>query len=265
MDPAPLDAAEALRRLPMFLDALHHEPNFVCEPIVEAIASLGPAVVPRLMTRLRDISLPPHVRGYIADSLAEIGDPRATDALIAVLDEEDIDLCISAPIALSRMPGLAWERIRDLLDDPRWRVRASAALVLGELGDPQALPSLWAALRDDNPQVVWVVLGALAKIPDVRTVPEVLPCMQAADATVRRAAADTLGHLGDRRGLPALLLALDDSEPLVRRYAANALKQLGAAAARPALLQHHDDPDPEVRAAIAAALIRCGAPGVPHD
>ena len=140
MDSAPLDAAEALRCLPMFLESLHHEPNFVCEPIVYDIAALGPAVVPRLMTHLRDVSLPAHVRGYIADSLAEIGDARATEALIDALDDEDPDLCISAPIALAQMPGLAWERMRNLLPDPRWRVRASAALVLGELGDPQDLP-----------------------------------------------------------------------------------------------------------------------------
>jgi HEAT repeat protein len=58
-----------------------------------------------------------------AEALGRMGDPRAVDHLIP------------------------------LLEDPDWRVRLKAAWSLGEIGDPRALPYLMRLHRDESEAV----------------------------------------------------------------------------------------------------------------
>src|SRR5689334_25339666 len=78
---------------------------------------------------------------------------------------------------------------RPLMQDPSYKVRVQAALVLGKLNDRRAVPALLSALRDEN-------------------------------ESVRGVAAASLGRLGDRSAASALQqLATGDTSEFVRSQA----------------------------------------------
>ena len=91
-----------------------------------------------------------------------------------------------------------------LLADEEGRTRRRAALALGRVGLPEAIPALQQALGD-------------------------------AEFEVRQMAAFALGLIGDASARPALLNALKDSEPMVQGRAAEALGTIGDRSDAPAI------------------------------
>jgi len=83
---------------------------------------------------------------------------------------------------------------RTLMQDPAYKVRVQAALVLGKLGDRRAVPALTQALHDEN-------------------------------ETVRGVAASSLGRIGDKSAANALMVSSSsDSSEFVRSQAKKALE-----------------------------------------
>jgi cyclophilin family peptidyl-prolyl cis-trans isomerase/HEAT repeat protein len=91
-----------------------------------------------------------------------------------------------------------------LLSDEEARTRRRAALALGRVGLPEAIPALQQALGD-------------------------------AEFEVRQMAAFALGLIGDASARPALLNALKDGEPIVQGRAAEALGTIGDRSDAPAI------------------------------
>ena len=120
--------------------------------------------------------------------------PRFVLVLLAVLavapsvrSQDDAEP--GAPAAAEGVSRL----VEALQSGESFKVRATAAVALGRLGDSRALAPLSEALRRDE------------------------------SFAVRAAAAAAIGRLGDATGLPALFAALSDSEPYVRTEAEEAL------------------------------------------
>jgi hypothetical protein len=86
---------------------------------------------------------------------------------------------------------------RSLTQDPSYKVRVQAALVLGKLADKRAIDSLKIALRDEN-------------------------------ESVRGVAATSLARMGDRSVISALQEATRDPSEFVRQQAQKALASIGA-------------------------------------
>src|SRR3954465_11459145 len=83
---------------------------------------------------------------------------------------------------------------RALMQDPSYKVRVQAALVLGKLNDKRAVPALIQALKDEN-------------------------------ETVRGVAATSLGRIGDKSSSNALMVAsTSDASEFVRSQAKKALE-----------------------------------------
>ncbi len=87
------------------------------------------------------------------------------------------------------------ELARSVIQDPSFKVRLQSALVLAQLGDRRAVPSLIKALEDEN-------------------------------ESVRGVAATALGRLGDRRALDALKIKMRDPSAFVRNQAKRAYDHL---------------------------------------
>jgi hypothetical protein len=93
---------------------------------------------------------------------------------------------------------------RALMQDPSYKVRVQAALVLGKLADRRAVPALLQALHDEN-------------------------------ETVRGVAATSLGRIGDQSAANALMVAsTSDSSQFVRAQARKALDLVAGGGAPPA-------------------------------
>lgn len=117
-----------------------------------------------------------------------------------------------------------------MLGDPRWFVARNAAVLLGELGSPEAEQPLSDLLHHD-------------------------------DERVRHAATIALMRLGTPRSMPAIEQALRDSAPQIRMQAATMLVERRGDASAAALLGALDaEKDDEVRAAFYQALAHFATP-----
>jgi len=206
-------------------------------------------------------------RGNATRALAELGDKRAVDPLIDVL-EHDADLY----------------------------VRRDAAEALGKLGDARAIAPLCRALGDrDYPVVAPAAAKALASFGGAAFEP-VLAQFRSGDKPHRYGAAIALGEIGDKRAIAPLLeyktsdfqesqaisealaklrdpreivaelvAALEDADTMVRTRAARGLGALGETANQAdianALARHLNDPDDGAAAASASALMAIGSEG----
>jgi HEAT repeat protein len=83
------------------------------------------------------------------------------------------------------------------LKDENWKVRHTAASVLGWLGDERAVEPLITALRDTNDNVVLAAAGALTELDDARGVEPLAAALKDQNGTLRRSTR------GPRRSAPA--------------------------------------------------------------
>lgn len=203
-----------------------------------AAASLGAPGVPTLaiLTEcLKDADI--FVRRHAANALhpqgREIERTDAIPALIAVLDDNDVDVRSSAMESLTGFGNLAAPLLTKALSDNRPRVQVNAACALLEMNpaDPHAIEPLIEGLQQPA-------------------------------ADVRRIAAWALSLSGvhAKRAVPSLTKALEDKDVEVRRFTTVALREIGpeAKAAVPALARALLDVDLDVCEGAASALVKIG-------
>lgn len=117
------------------------------------------------------------------------------------------------------------EHMAALMDDD-WGIREEAAVALGELGDPRAVPPLVAALKDPDRAVRAAAIRALEAI-GTPSVPTLGQCLRDPDLSVQEAAAAVLSTIGDERIVEHLISALESPDWIVRMYAAKGLGRIG--------------------------------------
>jgi HEAT repeat protein len=114
-------------------------------------------------------------------------------------------------------------------------VRRYLVLVLGRLGEKEAVPPLITAAQDPDPDTRLYAIWSLGKIGDPAGFDTVLAASQSEDAGVRKMAAYVLGQLGDPRAVPRLKVLAEDRVADVRWNAAIALAELGDGSGLPVL------------------------------
>jgi len=302
------------RTVPMLLELLR---DMADEVRIAAAGALGEirnaAAVDALLDEMVDEN--PAVRTAVAEALGRINNQKSVDILSrACAEDPDVNVRKAAMAALRRVSAWAVtplihalsgdeldERIRavsrlldqgkasilpltELLTNEEPTVRASAAEVLGALGDAAAIDSLERALGDDNARVRLSVSHALGRIKHSRSastlarlledqdskvvaaaaagleglgelaVDPVFELLNHESAEVRVRATDVLGRLRHRGACGRLIRGLADSVTWVRVVSAQALGEIGEIQAGPALIEALKDHDPVVRAMAAEAL-----------
>ena len=91
-----------------------------------------------------------------------------------------------------------------LLKDEEARTRRRAALALGRVGLPEAIPALQEALGDGEFEVRQMAAFALGLIGDAAARPALLNALKDAEPIVQGRAAEALGTIGDRSDAPAI-------------------------------------------------------------
>jgi hypothetical protein len=90
----------------------------------------------------------------------------ATAARLALCLGLGVYLAVAAPARAGQPPVKVEELTKALLEDGNYKVRVQAALVLGRLGDHQAVPYLVKALSDNNKTVRAIAAQALGQLAD---------------------------------------------------------------------------------------------------
>ncbi len=189
-----------------------------------ALAHLGDDGFTALTTVLGDPDMGSEARRRAAQGLAQSGDPGALNPLVAALQQD-----------------------RDGF------LQMTAAIALGQLGVPEGVPALLAALADA--EFAWgsAAENALVRIGSM-AVPFLIDVLPTGTPSLLKHAATALGRIGDPRALGPLLVLLADPDAGVRWRAVEGLAWLRDPQAVPALLPLLADPDANVRANTAEAL-----------
>lgn len=180
----------------------------------------------RLTAILATPNIPKQVRFRIIEFLTFIQSKLAADELIFQLYDPD--------------------------DNVRWR----AAIALGVIGDPRAVPFLRKLVRDAKPFVRVKAVSALGHMEAFQALPDLAVAIGDPHFHVRRAAALALGRVGRREAIPALQRALHDPRPTVRANAVIGLGYIGRASGLKAVPPLVADESPGVRFIAVQVLDR---------
>jgi HEAT repeat protein len=244
--------------------ALRDRDGAVRTVAAEALGRLGdPKAIKGLMSLFKDSSK--LVRASATIALTQIGE-ATVDPLIEGTKDENFQVRLHSVQALGGITsdyptGRSW--LRDaravpyliwLLKDKDRAVREDAAIALGMIGHPDAVPALVGALQDGQVKVRAIM--ALGMIGDTRAVEPLIQilqgvgiyqkgtpmpgCIVSEEWLMREEAAKALGHLNDTRSVPALLQALKDTR--LREKASGALIELGPQVIDP-VMDFYNDPE----------------------
>jgi HEAT repeat protein len=263
--------AEALGRIadpragPTLLRLARSKDDYVRIQAVEALGAIRekPAVA-ELSRIVDDETSPPVLVKRAVAALGEIGDPAAIPALqhalvlerrgVSLLPEASYALFLFGPQAVEPMIKIARDEDPDYLAWARDTNRAQAgtyakaALVLGDLGDPRAVPVLLDLLKykdpDPNPPTARLLTnlvhqfaaGALGRLHATQATGAILALIQtkdAQDADLVDAASDALVWIGDRAVARELFKRAASGNIRERVKAAEAGSLLGDATLQP--------------------------------
>jgi HEAT repeat protein len=176
-------------------------------------------------------------RHRVADVLAATGDPRAIEPLIQTLRHEQPMLIVpegGEPKLLGRAADLvsfgepAVEPLIRALGEGSVNLQASAAFVLGRIGDPRAAEPLAQALERNDPRRLQpaIIAEALGQLGEAAVAP-LLRVAYHKDWQIACAAVGTLGKIGDARATGPLVQLLGHRSVPTRAAAAWALGEIG--------------------------------------
>jgi len=217
----------------------------------------------------------------VARALGEIGDSRATEPLIAVLESPYSSARGNAARALGDIGDVraAAPLVRAAFSDHNEAVREAAATALVRLGAPSvgpvlgrlgphhqahvfellvrigapAVQSLLAALVDyDNELGASRALGQIGE----PAVEPLIAALRRENYGARGQVASVLGEIGDARAVEPLIAAVRDGDP-IHDKAASALAKIGEPAVEPLLAAVSDD-TPSVQQDVIRALGEIG-------
>ena len=140
-----------------------------------------------------------YIHKLALEELCKIGDPRVVEPLLSALKYghdyyDKVDTRMPIVNGLVKVGGPAVEQLIDALKSGDWRVRWTAVLALGEVGDTRAVEALIDALKDTRRGVREFAVEALGKIGDIRAVGPLKEAFEK-DVELRRTVSQTLKKL----------------------------------------------------------------------
>ncbi len=105
-----------------------------------------------------------NVRRSAANALGKLGDPRAVEPLIAVLDDQPLVREVTAKALGKIGDPRAVDALVQVLKDDKKSIRETAAKALGEIGDKRAVGPLIDTLQHVGQPTDWFVATALGTL-----------------------------------------------------------------------------------------------------
>jgi HEAT repeat protein len=172
-------------------------------------------------------------RAYAATAMGWVGDAALVPDLVAALTDKSRYVREVSVWSLIKIGDAGLADLRRALGHITPAVRAQIALVLGEIGSPEAITALLKAAEDRDKNVRRACNRGLFLIAEKRSaaageaVPALIDRLRSeGDAHVRAEIAGTLGAIGDRQAVTVLIEALTDPHAEVRAIAAAGLGRM---------------------------------------
>lgn len=225
---------------------------------MEFLASLGPAVVPRLVSEMRNS----RNNWLIGGALSKMGAP-AVEPILELLEQADASTTVDCIYLLGEIQDRrAISTLVRYLEDPREKVRMYSVTALLRIGGPRSVEAVLSRLTREGKGLEGFILEALLRYGQ-KSLEPVLQNLKSHNPKVRKEAAYLLGGLGDVRAVEALISTLQDPDPAVRQNAVYALGTLTGTISEPkvvidALSKLLSDPDEKVVSAARKGLVGFG-------
>jgi hypothetical protein len=253
----------------VYVRASRTEPKFasVAREGAEEVAARWNEMVPLLLERLTTDNA--SERWRLADLFRTAGD-QGVEPLLGILDGDDSDAVSCALFVLWRMKDtepdtapvyIAEAPLLPLLSHELWTIRASAARLLGMLGNAAYVPDVMALLGDSVAEARHSAVVALGRLGGCAPARDLLALLGDSDHRVRYAAAAALGKIGGNCGANTLIEALSTPDTMAVALAAEALGELGDSTAISHLQPLLEHPSTLVRGEAARALVSLGDEG----
>ncbi len=185
-------------------------------------------------------------------ALAEIGAADAVNALGALLKDPDVVIVHAALDALAAIGTPAIEPYMTQAvtfdTDP---ARLTAARALGELKSADSADALITALNDPYEAVAVEAAVSLGKIGAPRAIPALADSSQKGSVRLRGASVTSIRQIGSEATMQPLLAVLGDESPKVRNEASAGLIEIGPAVAPHVIQTLRSANDFERRSALA--------------
>ena len=198
--------------------------------LVEALGNIGhPEAVAILEKQLRDPDL---LMSYVAiRALAKIDDPRATDVLLALLNDpsQNVRSITVYEIARGRVTNarLAPPLIEVALHGQARDDRDFAVEALGRFPGQATVQALITILQNTDNDLSRRAASSLAQLHDATVVDPLLKLLPDLQFPWTQAnVIGVLGAMGNRKAVPAIIPCLGSQAPVLRSAAARALNQL---------------------------------------
>lgn len=218
--------------------------------IVNLLSWAGSAeAVPSLIELLDGDAL---VARAAAEALGSMGEHAESQMRLALREGGSSRRLVLLPLLALKSSSLP-----DLLlclSDPDAGVRAQACDVIGRIGDPSAVASLFELLRDSDPRVVQAAVGAIQSLGSQQTEDMALAAAQSEDPNERRAALRIVSYFGYGRGIDVLLSALRHPDERLREVALAGLATVEDPRALDALLSATEHDSSRTRSGAMRAL-----------
>jgi HEAT repeat protein len=213
-------------------------------------------------------------RGRAAAALAKHKTPKAVEALVEAVKDNDLEVskaALNSLIHMGRGSNAVWAVVESL--EQRWDTKRKiwAAKALGEVGDKQAVVPLVKQLSHSDELLRQAVGASLVHFGEASVEPllnglkeektdSAVGDMQRQRRRVE-ATGEILAQVGER-GVAALASMLRNEGPELRSYAAEALSACKSDRAAQALLEALKDTSERVRGEAASSLGKVGSPEV---
>jgi HEAT repeat protein len=275
---APMTAARALAAIYLRLENTYGEGQLVADMVrpelsPEAVAHLAGCIAHASDRDLIDIAT---VIGWLSfdgvdatlagllrhggarrvaiDALVARG-AHSTSVLVQELGSEDGEVRRAAAVALGRIGDpKALPPLLELLNEEEPTTVITAAGALGAIGHASAFDGLFAILAHDHPAVRHAAVSAINSIGHPDTETRALGLLESGDERLRESGARIAGYFGYASCLDKLVALMSDESINVRRTAVEHLGFFDDARVLPALSYALKDDNPLVRVAASRAL-----------
>src|SRR5258707_285659 len=169
--------------------------KFIRSAALSGLAKMdGPFDMPVLCNMLRDPEI--EVQNKAVDVVVHANHPETIKYLVDVLKDEN-EYARRAAVEVLNVVGTS-KSVKYLLEviaDSDWWVRTRAADALGKIGGPKVVDAVLALIKDENQ----VILRAIGKIGDQRSLEALLPMLTRPENEVKVEAISALAKLADER------------------------------------------------------------------
>lgn len=223
----------------------------------EELVEIGEAAIVPLIETVNASSGRPSENAVIV--LARIGTPKAIEAVIGSLKNPEFHHRVRAYAAMALGDTGSEEFIVPLIEvlqsDSHWWVRNFAVGALGKIGSERAVDPLIEAMNDVNQYVRRAAVSILGELKPDKAVLPLIEALSDEDWQIRLQVPDILVSCGQRIEEP-LLEALKHDDKWVKRGAAQVLGRLGSEKALFPLMSLLEDQERMVSDEAAVALSR---------